>query len=462
VNRFSNRVRCACAAAIFGLSTAFSAPVAVADSLADALIGAYRTSDLLEQNRALLRATDENVGLAMSNLRPILNYALRQQHTRNATSTSGVSNATSAEITATMLLWDNGATRLSVEAAKESVLATRAALLDLEQSVLLNAVIGFSQVRSTAEVVALRQNNVRLITEQLRAAKDRFEVGEVTRTDVALAEARLAEARAGLVAAEGDFATSRELYKSIVGRFPDNLVTPGSFPATANSLQEAKAVAQRRHPSIIQAQHVVRANELNTDATQKAIFPTLSANATVSRNSSNSNLTTSSLGVALTGPIYSGGRISAQYRQVVQQTEASRAALRDQVNSVELAVADAWFQVQVAQARIEASERQIRSATVAFRGVTEEASLGARTTLDVLNAEQDLLDARTARVTAAADHLRATYTLLQSMGLLTVEHLKLGIPTYDASVYFNAVSDAPPTSTRGARLDKVLQSIGQN
>lgn len=450
-------VRAASACGI-AIALAATAPAARAETLADAFVGAYRSSDLLEQNRALLRVQDENVAVAVSALRPILNYAVSQSRSQTA---AGVTNSTTAQLSASMLLWDFGSSNLAIEGAKETVLATRYALLDLEQSVLLNAVTAYTQVRSAAETVSLRRNNVRLITEQLRAAQDRFEVGEVTRTDVALADARLAQARANLVAAEGTFATSREFYRAVVGRYPGQLSAPPRAPATAASLDAARAIAVRSHPTVIQAQHTVRANELAAQASQNAIMPELNASASVSRSLGNAT-TNSSLGLTLSGPIYSGGQISARYRQAVARTDAARAALSLQVTSVGRSVANAWFQIEVARASIEASERQIRSATVAFQGVQEEASLGARTTLDVLNAEQDLLDAKTARITAEANSVLAVYTLLQSMGLLTVEHLRLGIPTYDPSVYYNTVKDAPATSTQGARLDRVLGSIGKN
>ncbi len=443
--------------ALAGLMT-LAPQTVVAESLGDALVGAYRNSALLEQNRALLRAADEGVAFEVGKLRPVLSYALTQSRQQNGL---GVTNATTASLSANMLLWDFGRTQLGIEAQKEAVLATREALRDIEQSVLSGAVAAYIQVRTASELVALRNNNVRLITEQFRAANDRFEVGEVTRTDVALAQARLAQARSNLVSAEGDFAIARESYNIAVGRYPGTLTAPPTPPRTASSLAEAKAIAVRTHPAVKQAQHNVRANELAAEAAERGIMPRLNGSASVNRdifNQSNS----STLSITLSGPIYSGGQISSGFRRAVAQTEASRAQLRRAVQAVEQQVANAWFGIEVARARIEASDRQIRASTVAFRGVREEATLGARTTLDVLNAEQDLLDARTARVNAEAEAVRAVYTLLSSMGLLTVDHLGLGIPTYDPAAYYNAVKDAPATSTRGAALDRVLGRIGNN
>lgn len=450
-------------AQVAGFAIALLAAVAPqslrAESLGDALVGAYRNSALLEQNRALLRAADEGVAFEVGKLRPVLSYAL--SHTRSDTVLGGVSHSNTASLSASMLLWDFGATELGIEAQKESVLATRQALIDVEQTVLSNAVNSFITVRTAAELVLVRQNNVRLITEQLRAANDRFEVGEITRTDVALAEARLAQARSNLVAAEGDLAVARELYKVAVGRYPGNLQAPPSPPNTASTLEEAKAIAVRTHPAIRQAQHGVRAAELAADAAETGIMPKLIASANLSRDIANGQ-NASSLSLSFSGPIYSGGQISSGYRRLVAQSESSRAQLRIAVQSVEQAVANAWFGIDVANARIEASDRQIRASTVAFRGVQEEATLGARTTLDVLNAEQDLLDARTSRINAEAESVRAVYTLLSAMGLLTVDHLRLGIPTYDPAAYYNSVKNAPVLSERGARLDRILGRIGSN
>lgn len=429
-----------------------------AETLGDALVGAYRSSNLLEQNRALLRAADENVASAVSALRPVVNFVASQSRT----DTGGiVTHSGSLALQASMTLYDFGRNGLGVDVQKETVLATRAALVNIEQTVLENAVIAFTSVRSAAQTVALRQNNVRVITEQLRAAQDRFEVGEVTRTDVALAEARLAEARSNLVAAQGALASARELYKLVVGRYPDQLLPPPAGPQTAATLEEARAIAVRRHPTIEQAQHIVAARDLAAEAAKRGVLPTISGSASAS-HSLTTGTNSNQLSITLTQPLYAGGRISAGYRAAVANAEAARADLRQQVLLVEQAVANAWVDIQVARSSLESSDRQIRSARVAFDSVSEEAALGARTTLDVLDAEQDLLNAQSARINAEAQLTNSVYGLLSAMGLLTVEHLNLGIPTYDPSVYYNAVQNAPATSTQGRRLDRVLNSIGRN
>ena len=169
-----------------------------------------------------------------------------------------------------------------------------------------------------------------------------------------------------------------------------------------------------------------------------------------------------SVGVRLTQPIYAGGRLSSIHRRAVAQRDNARAGLQQTSVIVMQNVANSWADIAVSRAQIEATDRQISAATIAYDGVSEEAKLGARTTLDVLTAEQSLLDARSSLITAAANFQVANYALLATRGLLTVELLNLGIPVYDPAAYYNAVKNAPPSSVQGATLDRVLKAIGRN
>ena len=198
--------------------------------------------------------------------------------------------------------------------------------------------------------------------------------------------------------------------------------------------------------------------ELNAARGAAAMKPTLTARAGLSADESGND--SQSLSLNFNQTLYAGGQLSALYRKALAQRDASRAALLQTTVGVGQDVGNAWARLTVANASIEASDRQIRAARTAYEGVREEAKLGARTTLDVLNAEQELLDAQASRLTAEATRYVAVYSLLASMGLLTVEHLKLGIPTYDATAYYNAVKSAPATSSQGKRLDRVLRAIG--
>ena len=436
-----------------------------AETLADALIAAYRNSNLLEQNQAILRAADEDVAQAVASLRPVVAFIADGQYGYSQTLLdSGITVSNDGlfanySVTAQMTLFDFGRTQLAIEAAKETVLATREALIAIEQQVLLAAVSAFVDVRLQQEIVSLRENNVRVIAEQLRAAQDRFDVGEVTRTDVAQAEARLAEAEANLVVAQGDLAIARENYRAATGNYPGVLSAPPAPPRTAATLDAARSVALRTHPSIRQAQREVKAAELNVARARANMKPSIAAQAQLSVDQD--NLQENGVGINFNQTIYSGGALSSALRQAMAIRDASFAGLKQRGVEVAEAVGIVWSNLDVADASIAATEQQISAAQIAFDGVREEASLGARTTLDVLDAEQDLLDARASRLSAVAQRYIGIYQLLASMGLLTVDHLALGIPTYDPAAYYNAVRRAP-TSIQGRKLDRIMKSIGSN
>lgn len=443
-----------------------------AETLADALASAYNHSGLLEQNRALLRAADEDVAIALAALRPIITWSasLKRSFGTSATTASmgatvgSASNTASLAVIAQLLLYDFGASQYAIDIAKESVLATRQSLISVEQQVLLRAVQAYMDVRQGIEVVALRQNNVRLITQELRAARDRFEVGEVTRTDVALAEARLAQARSGLAQAQGQLAIAAEAYRAAVGRAPGTLAAPRHLPKTASSLDAARAVAVRNHPDLIAQQFEVSAADLAILRAEAAMKPTLrlTGRLSASENIGNSNYSRGGeFGLEAGGPIYQGGQLSAQLRKAQALRDAQRGALHVIRHSVQQNVGVAWSQLLVAQAARDAANRQIRAARTAFRGVREEASLGARTTLDVLNAEQELLDAQASLISAISNEYVAAYSLLAAMGLLTVDHLNLKVKRYDPAAYYNLVKDGPAITQQGEKLNRVLRALGK-
>jgi outer membrane protein len=436
-----------------------------AETLADALIAAYRNSNLLAQNQAVLRAADEDVAQAVATLRPVVafvadgQYGYSEQLLGSGVTVVNEGLFSNLALSAQMMVFDFGRTQLAIEAAKETVLATREALISVEQQVLLAAVSAFVNVRLQQEIVSLRENNVRVIGEQLRAAQDRFEVGEVTRTDVAQAEARLAQARANLVVAQGDLAIARENYRAATGNYPGALSAPPAPPRIADTLDAARSVALRTHPAIRQAQREVKAAELTVARARANLKPTLSATANLSVDQD--GLQENGFGLSLRQTIYSGGALSSALRQSIANREARFAGLQQRGVEVAENVGTVWSNLDVADASITATEQQIAAAQIAFDGVREEASLGARTTLDVLDAEQDLLDARASRLTAEAQRYVGIYQLLSSMGLLTVDHLELGIPTYDPAAYYNAVRRAP-TSIQGQRLDRIMKSVGND
>ncbi|WP_439156029.1 TolC family outer membrane protein [Yoonia sp.] len=439
------------------LSLSAIAP-ARAETLADALTAAYNNSGLLEQNRALLRATDEDLAQAVASTLPVINWSFNASTTRPRSVGTDLIQST-ARISGSLTLYDGGANRLAIDAQKETILGTRQSLRAVEQDVLQRAVEAYMNVRRDTEFVSLRRNNVRLITQEFRAAQDRFEVGEVTRTDVALAEARLAAARSLLAAAEGTLARSAEEFRVAVGRAPNAPVQVSPAPVSRN-IAEAKAFAVRNHPSILETQHAVSAAELNIRRAEAALRPSVSLQGFIATDPEFED--SRQIGIEAGGPIYNGGRLSSQIRQFMSRRDATRAGLHLTRLGVEQQVGNAYSFLLVARASREASDQQIAAAQTAFDGVREEATLGARTTLDVLNAEQELLDARANLISAQAEEVIASYALLSAMGLLTVDHLRLPVQQYDPSLYYNMAKDAPTLqSAEGQALDRVLRAIGE-
>ncbi|MEL6681783.1 MAG: TolC family outer membrane protein [Pseudomonadota bacterium] len=449
-------------AAIAIAASLLSAPILRAETLAATLTSAYNNSGLLEQNRALLRAADEDVAQAVAATLPVIDWSVQAARTASNAQPSGeftADNSATLRINAAITLYDFGANDLGIEAQKEVVLSTRQTLRGIEQDVLLNAVQAYVNVLRDREFVDLRRNNVRLITQEFRAAQDRFDVGEVTRTDVALAEARLASARSLLAAAEGTLAISIEGYRVAVGRAPGTVSAVSPAPVSRN-LAEARAFAVRNNPSILEVQHSVAAAELSIRRAQTALYPRTQLNSFISTDQDSNEI--GQIGVQITGPIYSGGALSSQVRQLQANRNSARAGLHLTVLGVEQQVATAFAQLQVARASRQASDQQISASRVAFEGVREEATLGSRTTLDVLNAEQELLDAEANRISAQADEVFASYSLLSAMGLLTADHLNLPVQQYDPAAYYNAVKGAPPLlSEQGQALDRILEAIGR-
>ena len=458
--------------AVFAIGIALAGPQTSvqAQNLTDAMIGAYNTSGLLEQNRALLRAADEDVATAVASLRPIVDFVARAVASDSSLFPgSGLSNiATSratARIEAQLVLYDGGARRLGIKSAKELVLATRQTLVSFEQRVLQRAVTAHMDVILQTENVSLRINNVRVLGEELRAAQDRFDVGEVTRTDVALAESRLAAARSNLATARGALVNAQAEYVNAVGRKPGNLVTPTVLPQRPATIEAAQAISVRYHPDILAAQREVAARELLIQQATKRLGPSLAGGAAIGLtddwNTGNDGYD-AEVSLSFRQPIYQGGTLQSDVRRTMAVRDSARANLlnvqRDTVQSVN----NAFVRLEVARANLVATAERVRAAQVAFEGIREEATLGARTTLDVLAAEQELLDALTSQIFARAEEVTSSYLLLSTQGLLTAERLGLAVQIYDPTIYYNLAKNAPArTSKQSKDLDRVLESLGK-
>lgn len=432
-----------------------------AQTLADALVTAYRTSPLLESSRAALRGLDESVPIARSARRPQVGAGAGANANNTFDSTDPVYSL-QADLTASLLLFDNGQTAAAVEAARNRIASGRADLKDVEQFVLFSAVQAYADVRRDEEFVRIALNDVERMDETLRATRNRFEVGEVTRTDVSQSEARLAESRSTLAGARGLLEVSREAYRAAVGTLPQNLAPPPPIPELPRALDDAIAIGIRRSPVIIAAQFAERAAVYDFDRAMAAKGPSISATAGLGVRRSNSSMTRDwdnqgfgEAGIRGTLPLSTGGRNDALVRQAQAVLDQRRYDVQDAGRQVTQQVAGAWTELEVARASIIARREQVEASTIAAEGVTEEARLGARSTLDVLDAQQEQLQAEAEVVRAQRDEYVAAYALLRSIGLLTVEHLGLGVESYDPDVNFSRVQAGRPGGYDTSVVDRI-------
>ena len=444
---------------IFVLISNFSFAANAQDTLTGAMVSAYNTSGLLEQNRAVLRAADEDVATAASQLAPVVSWASSASHSGSDSSSFDTSASISLE--ADYTLYDGGKSSLGLEAAKFSVLATRSKLVSIEQNVLFEAVTAYLGVIRETENVSLRENNLSVIREELRAANDRFEVGEITKTDVALAEARLAASNSALAVAKGSYEKAVASYVSAIGEKPGSLEYPNFFPEVPNSLESAIAIALTEHPSIDELKNLIKVSEINSKIADLSTGFTISLGSSVSLDEEGE--TSGSLSVSASGPIFSGGKLYSSSRKKIALKQQTLARLYSSKISIEQNVTNAFSSLKVAKAAKSAAEEQIRASEVALTGVKEEAILGSRTTLDVLNAEKDLLDARMQLISAKVDENLSLYRLLLQIGRLTADYLSLPVRQYDVKKYYDLVKNSPASKTKSGReLDTILKSLVQD
>ena len=444
---------------IFVLTSNFSLSAHAKDTLTGAMVSAYNTSGLLEQNRAVLRAADEDVATAASQLAPVVSWASSASHSGSDFSSFDTSGSISLE--ADYTLYDGGKSNLGLAAAKFSVLATRSKLVSIEQNVLFEAVTAYLGVIRETENVALRENNLSVISEELRAANDRFEVGEITKTDVALAEARLAASSSALAVAKGSYEKAVASYVSAIGEKPGSLEYPYFVPEVPNSLENAIAIALTEHPSIDELKNLIKVSEINSKIADLSTGFTISLGSSLSLDEEGE--TSGSFSISASGPIFSGGKLYSSSRKKIALKEQTLARLYSSKISIEQNVTNAFSSLKVAQAAKSAAEEQIRASEVALTGVKEEALLGARTTLDVLNAEKDLLDARMQLISAKVDENLSLYRLLLQIGRLTADYLSLPVRQYDVKKYYDLVKNSPASKMKSGReLDTILKSLVQD
>ncbi|WP_337877417.1 TolC family outer membrane protein [Elioraea sp.] len=427
----------------------FAAPAA-AQPLQEALAAAYANNPTLQAARARMRATDENVPQALAGWRPTVTLQGRagyadgtSTNTRAGTRLDTERGVLSGSATVIQPLYRGGRTVAQTRRAEAQVLAERANLIATEQQVLLDAITAYVNVIQNQEVLRLAENNVRVLTRQLQAARDRFRVGEITRTDVAQAEARLERARSERANAEGELQNSRAQFARVIGEPPGTLVPPPPIRPVAASADEAARLAEANSPSVLRALFDEQAAVANVDVIFGELLPSLNLEASTFRNDNTSQPGTRATGsqivAALSVPLYQGGQEHARVRQAKQQAEQAREAVADARRRAIEEARRAWETLTASRAQIGALQAQVRANEIALDGVQREALVGSRTTLDVLNAEQELLDARVNLVRATRDVVIASYALAATAGRLTARDLNLPVPIYDPADYYGSV-----------------------
>jgi outer membrane protein len=456
--------RLASATAVVAIFAYAGVPFEVsADTLESALAQAYQNNPQLNAQRALVRATDEGVPQALAGYRPRLsataNIAAQTNTlvTRNApviplapsidTFQSGGTTPRGFGATLTQNVFNGFQTANRTRQAESQVRAAREALRTTEQTVLLAAVTAYMNLLRETAVFELQRSNVEVLEEQLRQTKQRLESGNVTATDVYQSESRLSVGRTQMFVAEANYKTARAVYRQVIGVEPGRLQPASSvdrfFPGTLASAVDAGTAG---NPAVATAQHNVDSALFQVKVTEGALYPTLSLLGSVQRNYDVALTTpetfSASVGGQLSVPIYQGGAEYSQIRQAKETLGQRRHDLDVARDQVRVGVAQAWAQLDAAKSSIVATQGQVKSAEGALNGVREEARLGQRTTLDVLNAQQELVNARVALVSAQRDRVVNSYSVLAAVGRLSPGVLGLAMASYDAQVHYHQVRDA--------------------
>jgi outer membrane protein len=414
-----------------------SAPVQ-AETLQDALIEAYTNNPTLVAQRAALRATDETLSQAVAGWRPTVRLTGewgRGHNTQTGIPRRGPTDPNRRQLSATQPLYQGGRTTAQTRQAEANILAGRATLDSTEQTVLFGVISSYMDVIRDQSTLVLRDNNVSVLRRQLEATRDRFAVGEVTRTDVAQGEARVSRAIADRTTAEGNLTQSRAAYQRAVGRAPGTLEPPPPADQLPPNETDAQALAIDLNPTLRTAVYNEQAAGYAIDVSLATLLPDVSVVGDISRTSDiqtgGVNTTSESLIGRVVIPLYQSGSEWSAVRQAREVRSQRRIQIDEARRQVAEGVTRAWQGYTTATAQIAARLDQIRASEVALEGVRQEATVGSRTVLDVLDAEQELLDARVALVNAVRDQYVASYNVKNSVGRLTARDMGLPVQLYD-------------------------------
>jgi outer membrane protein len=449
-------------ALVVALSVAAAAAMAVvmpvaarAQTIEAALVQAYQNNPQLNAQRAAVRATDEAVPQALSGYRPKVNVtaSVGEQYSKTQAKSGGVTavlegttNPRTVGVTASQTLFNGFQTANRTRAAESQVSAAREGLRVLEQTVLLSAATVYMDFLRDSAIVEVQRSNVRVLEETLKQTRDRFNVGEVTRTDVAQSEAQLAAGRTQMLTAESNLNTTRANYRRIIGVDPGRLAA--GTPVDRHlppSLTASVELGQIENPSVTAAMYGIDVSFLQVKINEGALFPTVTLQVSATQ-AAESSLTVPQSFSALASanvnvPIYQGGAEYALIRQSKETLAQQRLVLDQTRDQVRATVVQTWGQLQAAKAQMMSAQVQVKASETALNGVREEARVGQRTTLDVLNAQQALVNARVALVTAQHDRVVASYATLSAVGRLSPLVLRLATTVYDPSVHYHQIRD---------------------
>ena len=443
-----------------GIFVASTSGSFASETLAGALGRAYNNTPELNAQRANVRAVDELVPQALAGYRPRISatadvgrayqetitpsfqtgtgFRTGKRHANDAYSPRG------AAVTVDQTLFNGFRVENSTRAAESRILGARETLRNTEQTVLLNAATAYMNVLRDTALLNLQKNNVEVLDEQLRQTRDRFKVGEVTRTDVAQSEARQAQARSQASVAEGNLRASIATYRQRVGVEPKKLSPAQPIEKLLpKTIDLAVRISQSEHPAIIGSLHGVDSQQLQVKVVEGELAPSLTLSGSIGKrwesSSSDSELYNASVIARLTVPIYEGGQVYSRVREAKETLGERRIQVDQQRDVVRQAVVASWSQLVSAKAQIQAALAQVAAAEIALAGVREEAKVGQRTTLDVLNSQQELLNARVALVSAQRDRVVASYNVLASIGRLSGQSLSLKTATYNPTIHYDQV-----------------------
>ena len=434
---------------------------ALADTIEAALVRAYQNNPQLNAQRASVRFTDENVPQALSGYRPkvaVTASAGYQYTDTNSTAGGtadrivrtgihGANSPRSVGATISQTLFNGQQTANKTRAAEGQVSGAREALRVLEQTVLLSAATIYMDYLRDSAIVEVQKSNVRVLEQTLKQTRDRFNVGEVTRTDVAQSEAQLAAGKTQLLTAEANLTTTRSNFRRIIGNEPQALA-PGSpvdryLPAT---LPGAVDLGLTENPNVTAAMFGIDVSHLQVKVNEGALFPTVTFQGSVTQSYEQTLTVFRSFNASalaqVSVPVYQGGAEYSLIRQSKETLAQQRLNLEQVRDQTRANVVTAWGQLVAGKAQVQSAQSQVTASEIALNGVREEAKAGQRTTLDVLNAQQALVNARVALVTAQHDRVVASYAVLNAIGRLSPIVLNLSTTVYDPSVHYHQVRDS--------------------